>query len=118
MTEKKPDMKTREAMSVADCPAALFISEDPSLASTLISHGIRVRDFLLLSLLADQGPMSIAQLSRSLRIEPERVANSLKLLADAGFLTRQPVDVSAPYSCIAQLTTKGQGIAGRMDEQL
>jgi hypothetical protein len=43
----------------------------------LVSHGIRVRDFIMLSFLSDQGPMSVTQLSHAVSIDPEILSNGM-----------------------------------------
>lgn len=58
--------------SIAGRSAAHFVTKDDSLASLLTNHGIRIRDFILLSFLSDQGPMSTWRLSRVVGLEPEK----------------------------------------------
>ena len=63
--------------SISGLSAAYFISKDDSLASLLLNHGIKVRDFILLSFLSDQGPLNIARLARIAGLEPEKTLRTL-----------------------------------------
>jgi len=104
--------------SISEQSAALFITQDDSLASLLLNHGIKVRDFVLLSFLADQGPMTVNQLSRVIGIEPERVLEGLKRLSAAGLLLREPNTTDSKSEELAKLTGRGQDIVHRVNEQL
>ena len=55
--DEREDMNDGD--SISGRSAALYFKDDPSLASLLVSHGIRVRDFIMLSFLSDQGAMSV-----------------------------------------------------------
>jgi DNA-binding MarR family transcriptional regulator len=104
--------------SVSGRPAALYFKDDPSLAALLISHGIRVRDFIMLSFLSDQGPMSIAQLSRAVGIEPKILSNGMKRLSRAGLITQDFDPVGNDEESVVTLTTRGRDVARRIDDQL
>ncbi len=107
MTDDKRDDKTA-GNSISGRSAALYFEQDPSLASVLVSHGIRVRDFIMLSFLSDQGPMSVTQLSHAVGIEPEilslrpeqfsdyvgqtEVVEALKIAIEAAIKREEPVD--------------------------
>ena len=60
------DNNTRNssADSISGGSAALYLSRDPSIAQLLVSYGVTVRDFILVSFLSDQGPLSVNQLAR------------------------------------------------------
>ncbi len=64
--------------SISGMSAAHFISKDDSLVSLLLNHGIKVRDFILLSFLSDQGSMGVARLAHVAGIEPEQTLRGLK----------------------------------------
>jgi len=104
--------------SIAGQSAANFIARDDSLAALLLHHGIKVRDFILLSFLSDQGPMSILRLSRVVGIEPAVALNSLKRLSAVNLVLREAVSVHEMYESMACLTTRGEEIAGRISAQL
>lgn len=104
--------------SIAGQSAANFIAGDDSLAALLLHHGIKVRDFILLSFLSDQGPMSILRLSRVVGIEPAAALNSLKRLSAVNLVLREPVSVTEKYDSMACLTTRGEEIAGRISARL
>ena len=107
-----------DSPSIAGQSAANFIARDDSLAALLLHHGIKVRDFILLSFLSDQGPMSILRLSRVVGIEPAVALNSLKRLSAVNLVLREPVSVRDEYEAMAGLTTRGEDIAGRISAQL
>jgi DNA-binding MarR family transcriptional regulator len=104
--------------SISEQSASLFVSQDDSLAALLLEHGIRVRDFVILSFLADQGSMCIVQLARVIGIEPIRIIESLQRLAAAGLVIHAPKGNSADANEIARLTGRGQDIFCRINEQL
>ena len=98
--------------------AALFIAEDDSLGGLVVSHGIKVRDFILLSFLSDQGPMSVVRLARVVGIESEKVQHSLKRLSAAGLVVRDPKLPCTDTEETVKLTGRGQDVADRIGDQL
>lgn len=104
--------------SIAGQSVAEFVATDESLASLLVNHGIKVRDFILLSFLSDQGPMSILRLSRTVGIEPATALRSLKRLSSANLLHREPAPKNEEYESIARLTMRGEEIARKIVSQL
>jgi len=117
VTDNEREKKTAGG-SIAGRSAALYFKDDPSLASLLVSHGIRVRDFIMLSFLSDQGPMSVTQLSHAVSIEPEILLNGMKRLSAAGLIVREPKSIGDHADSVVRLTTRGQEVAGRIDDQL
>ena len=117
MTDDGPENKIA-GISISGRSAALYFKHDPSLAALLVSHGIRVRDFIMLSFLADQGPMSVTQLSRAISIEPETLLNGMKRLSAAGLIVWDPKSIGNDTDSVVKLTTRGQDAAKRIDEQL
>ena len=97
---------------------ALFVTQDNTLASLLLNHGIEVRDFILLSFLSDLGPMSNIRLAREVGIEPKNVLKSLMRLAAAGLVLRDPCSANSEKEPLATLTGRGQDIAHRVRDQL
>jgi DNA-binding MarR family transcriptional regulator len=104
--------------SIAGQSAAHFIAMDESLASLLVNHGIKVRDFILLSFLSDQGPMSILRLSRTVGIEPKMALRSVKRLSSANLLLRDPAPQNEEFESVARLTMRGEEIAFKIISQL
>jgi len=104
--------------SISEQSATLFITQDDSLASALLNHGIKVRDIVLLSFLADQGPMTANRLSREIGIEPKGILKSLQRLSSAGLLVRDPNITDSNSKEMAKLTGRGQDIVRRINEQL
>lgn len=104
--------------SISGASAALFFANDDSLAALLLNHGIKVRDFILLSFLSDQGPMSVLRLARIVGIEPKMILRSLRRLSAANLVLREPVSTENKFESIARLTGRGEEIAGRISEQI
>lgn len=104
--------------SIAGQSVAEFVAKDESLAALLVSHEIKVRDFILLSFLSDQGPMSILRLSRTVGIDPGTALRSLKRLSSASLLHRDPAPTNDEYESIARLTMRGEEIAQKIVSQL
>lgn len=104
--------------SISGASAALFLADDDSLAALLLNHGIKVRDFILLSFLSDQGPMSVLRLARVVGIEPRMTLRSLRRLSAANLVLREPVSTENEFESVARLTSRGEDIAGRITEQL
>jgi DNA-binding MarR family transcriptional regulator len=110
--------KDDTADSISGRSAALYFSQDSSIAQLLLNHGIRVRDFIIVSFLSDQGPMSISQLARIVSIDPEDLMTSLKRLGAAGLIVRDPISNDPDEESTARLTSRGQEIAAKIDDQL
>jgi len=105
-------------VSISGMSAAHFISKDDSLASLLLNHGIKVRDFILLSFLSDQGSMSVTRLARVAGIEPEVTLHGLKKLSAANLVLREPTAKNDELESIIRLTSRGEETAGRITDQL
>lgn len=106
--------------SISGKSAAYFVTQDASLASLLLNHGILIRDFIILSFLADQGPMSVLRLSRIVGIEPANILRGLKRLSSANLVVREVVSPASAdeYEAIVRLTTRGENIARRIGDQI
>lgn len=114
-------MKTdsqKSSDSIAGQSAAHFVGLDESLAALLHNHGIEVRDFILLSFLSDQGPMSILRLSRTVGIEPRLALRSLRRLSSVNLVLRDPPPDGQRYESVVRLTSRGQKIALKIVDQL
>ena len=104
--------------SISGLSAELFLSKDDSLAALVVSHGIKVRDFILLSFLSDQGPMSVSRLSSIVGIDPQSTLRGLKRLSAANLVLRNPTKKSEQFESIARLTSRGEETAARICNQL
>ncbi len=104
--------------SISGLSAAHFITKDDSLASLLLNHGIQVRDFIVLSFLSDQGPMTIARLARVVEIEPSQLLQGVKRLSAANLLVREPSPTDDAVDSTARLTSRGEEIAARISDQI
>lgn len=107
------DDNTRDdaAESISGRSAELFISKDPAIAGLLRDYGIRVRDFILVSFLSDQGALSIEQLARILCIPPDEVLNSVRRLASAGLVVHETAPMRPDRTKKVGLTGRGRDIA-------
>ncbi len=104
--------------SISGQSAEFFISNDDSLTSLLLNHGIKVRDFIILSFLSDQGPMSVVRLARVVGLEPEKTLRGLKRLSAANLVQRDPATNNDVLDSTARLTSRGQEIAARISNQI
>ena len=104
--------------SIAGQSAAHFVSADDSLAELLTSHGIKVRDFILLSFLSDQGKMTVAQLARVVGISSSKVQRSLQRLAAASLVISDPISANAENEERLTLTDRGQNVLERIGDSL
>lgn len=70
------------------CEAALdrFRQSDDSLAGVIEQHDINVRDFMILSLVCDQGNLEIEQLARALGLSTKSVIDCIERMMSAGLL--------------------------------
>lgn len=86
------DKRERASQSISICEEALYKFEvsDDSLAGVLRGHDISVRDFMLLSLVADQDCLEIEQLARALGLEKDVVMRSVRRLSAAALLCSDP----------------------------
>jgi DNA-binding MarR family transcriptional regulator len=105
-------------VSISGRSAALFVSNDESIARLLEQHGIKVRDFILMSFLADQGALSVERLARVVCIEPHDVLNSVKRLATAGLVVREFATNGSGRMSIVRLTGRGQDVANSVEREL
>jgi len=112
------DKSNKDDDSISGQSAAFFISKDDSLASLVLNHGIKVRDFIMLSFLSDQGPMSVVRLARVVGIEPEKTLRGLRRLSAANLVLREPASTEDELESIARLTSRGEEIAVKISAQL
>ena len=112
------DTEGRSEDSISGKSAAHYFSRDPSIAQLLVSYGITVRDFILVSFLSDQGPLSVNQLARIVSIEPRGIRKSIARLAAAGLIMQDQVSPDAAASPTIRLTSRGQDIAFRIEKHL
>ena len=112
------DKSHKNADSISGMSAELFISKDDSLASLLLNHGIKVRDFILLSFLSDQGPMSVLRLARVVGLNSEDTVQGLKRLSSAKLVVRDPTPKEDRLESITKLTGRGEEIARRIAIQI
>jgi len=112
--------RTRDDLSPSICEEALnrFSQSDDSLAGIIEQHDIDVRDFMLLSLVCDQGELSMEQLTRALGLSRDSIVACIERLSNAGLL-HVAVDVTALASHHAVLATSaGQAFTRRVLDDL
>lgn len=73
-------------ISLSGQAIALAIADNDSLASALAGSGMSMRDFIVLSLVSDQGPISTSRLARLVGLEIDETADSVGKLIDVGLL--------------------------------
>lgn len=104
--------------SISGRSAALYFSQDPTIAKLLLSFGITVRDFILVSFLSDQGPLSIDQLARIVDIERRELLKSVERLTAADLIVREPAPADPSSNSKVRLTRHGRDVASRINNQL
>ncbi len=104
--------------SISGRSAALYFTHDPSIARLFIAYGIEMREFILVSFLSDQGPLSVDQLARILGIEPRGLQKSVNRLVTAGLVIKEPVSPGQDVTSTIRLTSRGEEVASRIDKQL
>jgi DNA-binding MarR family transcriptional regulator len=75
-----------DGISISGEASALVTSESPTLAGMLAKLNLEVRDFIVLSFVADQGPIAGSNLARMIGIDVQTVNKSVALLASAGLI--------------------------------
>ena len=75
-------------------------------ASLMENYGLKVREFIVLSFLADQGPMSVRQLATVIDVDGRQIATSVRRLADAGLVMRP---AGARHNDKAYVILSGEG---------
>jgi len=113
-----PDKKYKDDDSISGLSATLFVAEDDSLASLLMEHGIKVRDFILLSFIADQGPMTVDRLARIVGVEQDKALRSLERLSAAGLVSGSSKSHELTVETVVTLAGRGQDVVRRIADQL
>ena len=72
--------------SIYEAALERFSQSDDSLAGVIEKHHIEVREFMVLSLICDQGELKMDQLRRALGLSNESLSTCLERLANAGLL--------------------------------
>ena len=95
---------------------SLVFSADLVQASLLDNYGLKVREFIVLSFLSDEGPMDVGQLARVVNIDTQHMVRSVERLAEAGLVMRPS---SAGYSEDSFVILSGEGseVASLINEQ-
>jgi predicted transcriptional regulator len=75
-----------DGISISSEASALVTSGNQSLAEVLAEWNMEVRDFIILSFVADQGPIASRNLARMIGIDLQMANQSVALLASAGFI--------------------------------
>jgi DNA-binding MarR family transcriptional regulator len=108
--------KDCEEESISERSAALYFADDPSIAQLLLSHGARVRDFIMMSFLSDRGPLTINEVARIMSIEPSNLLKSVRCLTAAGLVIRDQSSLDPNVALTIRLTSRGQDIANRIND--
>lgn len=92
-----------------------YLAVGDSLAGLIANQGLRVRDFVLLSFVRDQGPMDIAQLVVVLGLGQSATLSCLDRLEKAGLVQQQTGPHGGDVLLISP-TTLGIEVINRIDE--
>ena len=101
--------------TIAGRSASLEFSTELMQASLLQNYGLKIREFIVLSFLADQGPMNIGQLSRLVNIDNDHMFSSVERLADAGLVLR-PAGTRHSHDSYVILSGEGNEVAKLIGE--
>lgn len=110
------DKRELAGESISICEEALsnFEVSDDSLAGVLRGHDISVRDFMLLSLVADQDCLDIAQLARALGLEKDVVMRSVRRLSAAALMCPDPENPAGDVDGRVCASSTGKTLARRI----
>ena len=97
--------------------ASLEYSTDLMQASLLENYGLKVREFIVLSFLLDQGPMDVGQLARLVNIDKDHMVASVERLAEVGLVLRR-AGTSHSHDSFVILSGEGTEVANLISEQL
>ena len=103
-------------LSTSICRAALtsFSESDDSLAGLIEQYSIKVRDFMLLSLLCDQESLDVDQLERALGLTSESIARCIDRLGDAGLVKHNGFGPGPELLADVRTTVAGRLLAQRV----
>lgn len=101
-----------DGISISGEASALVTSGNASLAGVLAEWDMEVRDFIVLSFIADQGPIGCRSLGRMIGIDLQTTNKSVALLANAGF-----VEASGTLDRL-RVTSAGERLAQEMLQQI
>ena len=102
--------------TLAGTAGSVVFSTDLMQASLLENYGLEVRDFIVLSFLADRGPMDVMQLSRLIDVDRNEITTSVERLADAGLVMR-PAGARHTEQSYVILSSEGSEVASLISEQ-
>lgn len=87
---------------------------DDSLAGVIEQHHIDVRDFMILSLVCDQGYFGVDQLTSALGLSTETVIDCIERMLSAGLVRTCPDDSPLLANSRIQSTSAGQVISQKI----
>ncbi len=104
------DKEAPEDLTPSICEAALdrFRESDDSLAGVIKQHHIKVRDFMILSLVCDQGDFGVDPLTSALGLSPESVIVCVERMINAGLLQLDSENGLSVEECRIRPTAAGQ----------
>jgi DNA-binding MarR family transcriptional regulator len=108
--------KKQEELTTSICQAALrsFSESDDSLAGIIEHYEIKVRDFMLLSLLCDQESFDDDQLERALGLDRQSISQCIGRLDHAGLVKRNGFGRDAGRLAEVRTTAAGRVLAQRV----
>ena len=108
--------KKQEDLTTSICQAALrrFSESDDSLAGIIEQYEIKVRDFMLLSLLCDQESFDDDQLERALGLDRQSISHCIGRLDEAGLVKRNGFGSDGGRLAEVRTTAAGRVLAQRI----
>ena len=105
---------TAPRSSITEETVKQYLKVGDSLAGQIAKHGLRVRDFVLLSFVCDQGSMDIAQLVIALGLGQSSTLSCIDRLGKTG-LIRQQTGPDDNDSLLISATTLGRSVVQKLD---
>ncbi len=109
--------KGEASISISGNATALAIANNDALASVLLDSGMQMRDFIVLSFVSDQGPITAKCLARLVGIDLQSTLLCIRGLVDAGFLKKRK-SLSIPAEADVIATELGDRVADRIIGQI
>ena len=106
---------THDDLTTSICEEALarFSESDDSLTGMIERYAIKVRDFMLLSLLCDQESFGVDQLERALGLDRDSIDRCIGRVDEAGLVKHNGAG-NGTDSLVVQTTAAGRILAQRI----
>ena len=110
--------RVTDKLTPSICESALekFSASDDSLAGIIAANHIEVRDFMMLSLICDQGQLTIRQLMNALGLSLHSVIDCADRLCEGGLVEYNNGDLEVSDLASLRATAQGLTVAKRVLE--